>query len=98
MNPDADLIAIADIRKQFEAAENADDADATGELLADEAVLIVPDYPVQEGKAACVGFIREVSSWLMAHFNRHINYVSVEVTIVDDLAFDRGTFSFVVSR
>jgi uncharacterized protein (TIGR02246 family) len=97
-HPPTDISVIADIRQRFEASENAGDTDATAELLADDAVFIVPDYPVQEGKAAIVGFLREISGWLLARFDRHINYVSTEVTILGDLAFDRGTFAFDVSR
>jgi uncharacterized protein (TIGR02246 family) len=97
-NAVTDVSAIADIRQRFEASENSGDTDATAELLADDAVLIVPDYPVQEGKAACVAFLCEVSGWLLATFNRQIAYVSTEVAIVGDLAFDRGTFAFDVSR
>src|SRR5262245_54437779 len=96
--PQADLSAITDIRQRFEAYENSGDTDATAELLTDDAVGIVPDYPVQEGKAAIVGFLREISVWLLAHFNRHIDYASAEVAILGDLAFDRGTFAFDVVR
>ncbi len=97
-NPVTDVSAIADIRQRFEASENAGDMEVTAELLADDAVSIVPDYPVQEGKAAIVGFLREISGWLLTSFDRHITYVSAEVTILGDLAFDRGTFAFDVSR
>jgi len=93
-----DLSTIADIRRRFEACENSGDTDGTAELLADDAVFMVPDYPVQEGKAAIVGFLREISGWLLAQFDRHISYVSTEVAILGDLAFDRGTFAFDVLR
>ena len=93
-----DLSTIADIRGRFEACENSGDTDGTAELLADDAVFIVPDYPVLEGKAAIVGFLRDMSGWLLAHFDRHISYVSTEVAILGDLAFDRGTFAFDVLR
>jgi uncharacterized protein (TIGR02246 family) len=93
-----DINAITAIRQRFEASENSGDADATAELLTDDAVGIVPDYPVQEGKAAVVGFLREISGWLLAHFDRHIDYISAEVVILGDLAFDRGTFAFDVVR
>jgi uncharacterized protein (TIGR02246 family) len=93
------VAAIDEIRQQFETAENSGDTDATARLLADDAVLIVPDYPVQEGKAAIIAFLREVSSWLLSAFDRHIAYVSTETAIVaDDVAFDRGTFAFDVTR
>ena len=88
-----------EIRQQFEAAENSGDTDATAQLLADDAVLIVPDYPVQEGKAAILSFLREISSWLLSAFDRRIAYVSTETaTLGDGVAFDRGTFVFDVTR
>ena len=65
-HPLTDISVIADIRQRFEASENSGDTDATAELLSDDAVLIVPDYPVQEGKAACVAFLCEVMRYLVA--------------------------------
>ena len=94
----ADPIAIDDVRQKFEAFENAGDTDATADLLTDDAVFVVPDYPVQEGKPAIVGFLREISGWLLAHFDRRVGYVSTEVAILGDVAFDRGTFAFDVVR
>lgn len=32
--------------------------------------------------------------WLAAHFERHVEYVSAEVAVIGDAAFDRGTFAF----
>ena len=100
MKAAADFKAIADeMRRQFEAFENSGDADATAALLADDAVLIVPDYPVQEGKAAIINFLQEVSGWLLSNFDRHIAYASAEVTMTGDaVGFDRGTFAFDVTR
>jgi uncharacterized protein (TIGR02246 family) len=50
--------ALHAIRAELEAAENAGDADAIGGLLADDAVLMVPSEPVQEGREACAAFVR----------------------------------------
>jgi uncharacterized protein (TIGR02246 family) len=96
-NTDADERVVAALREALEAAENAGDADAAAALFADDAVLMVPDFPVQEGKAACAAFMRDIMAWLAAQFDRHITYVSAEVVVIGDLAFDRGTFSFTVS-
>ena len=92
-----DDVSLATIRQALEAAENAGDADAAGILLTDDAVLMVPDFPVQEGKAACIAFMRDIMGWLFAHFDRHIAYASAEVGVIGDMAFDRGTFTFTVS-
>ena len=55
-----DVSAVATIRQALEAAENAGDADALAALLTDDAVLMVPDFPAQEGKTACVQFVRGI--------------------------------------
>jgi len=91
-----DLAAIAGIRLALEAAENAGDADAAAMHVTDDAVLMVPDFPVQVGKPACLAFLRDVMGWLSAEFHRQIAYVSDEVTIIGDRAIDRGSFAFTV--
>jgi ketosteroid isomerase-like protein len=58
---------------------------------------MVPDLPIQEGKAACAGFVREVLAGLLERFNRQITYVSAEVRIIGDFAFDRGSFRLTAS-
>jgi ketosteroid isomerase-like protein len=54
----------------------------------------VPDFPVQEGKAACASFVQQTMSRLHIEFARHITYVSAEIGVIGDMAFDRGSFSF----
>ncbi len=88
------LDALHDIRRRMEAAENAGDAEAIASLFADDAVLMVPTFPVQEGAEACAGFIRDLLPGLLAHFDRRISYTSAEVRIDGDRAFDRGLFAF----
>jgi ketosteroid isomerase-like protein len=98
MSPEErDRLAIDLIRRNLEAAENATDPDAVAVHLADEVVLMVPDYPVQEGKTAAVSFLREIMAWIREYLHRRIEYVSAEVAVLGEVAFDRGTFSFVVS-
>jgi ketosteroid isomerase-like protein len=36
-------------------------------------------------------------SWLLTEFVRRVTYVSAEVLVIGDVAFDRGTFSFDVT-
>lgn len=97
MPDDTTQARIAGIRASLEAAENAMDADAVARLLSDDAVLMVPDHPVQEGKLACVGFLRDLLAWLAAGFDRQVAYTSDEVSISGDIAFDRGRFAFTVA-
>ena len=89
--------AIHAIREQLETAENEGRADLFVELMADDVVLMVPDQPVQEGKAACARFVQNVLAGLLSRFTRRISYTSAEVAVLNDAAFDRGTFSFTVS-
>ena len=96
-NVQDDMGAVAAIRQALEAAENAGDADSFAALLTDDAVLMVPDFPTQEGKPACARFVREIMGWLLTEFTRRIAYVSAEIVVIGDMAFDRGTFTFDVS-
>jgi len=92
-----DVHAVEDILRRIESAENAGCADDIAEMMADDAVMMVPSQPVQEGKAACAGFVREMLGGVLAQFNRRITYVSAEVRIIGEFAFDRGSFSFTCS-
>jgi uncharacterized protein (TIGR02246 family) len=89
-----DTQAIDDVRRLLQAAENAGDADAAAALMTDDVVVMVPDFEAQEGKAACVAFLRDVLGWLFEHFERRITYTSAEVSVIGGIAFDRGTFTF----
>ena len=97
MTDQADGARISAIRTALQAAENAMAADAVASLLSDDAVLMVPDHPVQEGKLACTVFLRELLAWLSARVDRQVTYTSEEVSVVGDMGFDRGTFVFTVS-
>ena len=92
--PDVRLLHA--IRARLEAGENAFDGDPIAETMADDMVLMVPNEPVQVGKAQCEAFIRRTLAEQQAWFDRHITYVSEEVAIRGSTAFDRGSFSFTV--
>ena len=92
-----DTKAIGAVREALQSAENAHDPDAAAALLTEDAVLMVPDFPVQEGKPACLAFLRDVMGWLAENFERSIGYDSAEIAVDGDNAFDRGTFSFTVT-
>ena len=89
--------ALHDIRERIEEAENAGITERFVEVMADDIVLMVPDQPVQQGKAACAEFVRNVLAGLLSRFSRRIVYASDEVDIVGGVAFDRGTFAFTVT-
>ena len=83
-------------RARLEAGENAFDAGPLVDTMADDMVLMVPNEPVQVGKEQCAAFVRHILADQQAWFDRRISYVSEEVAIRGNTAFDRGTFSFTV--
>ena len=85
---------LARILRRLEAAENAGDADYIVSIMADDVVIMVPNELVQEGKHACAEFIRGILCWMIESLDRHIEYVSAEIRVLGDHAFDRGTFAF----
>lgn len=76
--------------------ENAGDAEYCTGLLADDAVFMVPDFPIQNGRDACAAFLRDMMPSLVEFFDRRITYTGLEVRVVDNIAFDRGEFAFTV--
>jgi ketosteroid isomerase-like protein len=85
------------IRQRLEAAENAHEAQVFVDLMTDDIAVMVPDYPVQEGKAAAADFVCGMTGWMRENLERHITYRSAEVIEAGEFAFDRGTFSFTVT-
>lgn len=85
---------LEQLRRRLEAAENAGDAEFICTMFADDAVLMVPNEPVQEGREACAAFIRDLLPSLCEQFDRRISYTSAEIRLLDGFAFDRGHFSF----
>ena len=92
MSLQSPLEEIHAIRERMEAAENAGDWQGVLRDFHEDAIGIVPDFPVQEGKAECAEFLSELLPALHAAFVRPVKYSSEDVTIHGDLAFDRGTF------
>ncbi len=90
----SDLHILSDIRNRLTVAENAGDPEPICAAMSDDVVLMVPSAPVQEGKAACAAFLRELLPSLLQEFDRHVAYTSAEVRVLGDVAFDRGTFEF----
>jgi ketosteroid isomerase-like protein len=92
----ADLQAVNALRLALEEAENCGDPEPIVARLAPDAVLMVPTFPVSDGRDACAAFLRETLPALLEHFDRRITYVSSEVCVMGDVAVDRGTFSFTI--
>jgi len=91
-----DVRILAEIRERLTVAENAGDPEPICAAMAEDVVLMAPSVAVQEGKAACAAFLRELLPSLVREFERHISYTSAEVRFLGDVAFDRGTFAFSV--
>jgi ketosteroid isomerase-like protein len=85
---------IHDLRRRIEAAENACDAGVFADIVAEDVVVIVPDFPVAVGKDASTEFVCGVTDWMRENLDRHITYTSDEVRFEGNLAIDRGTFAF----
>src|SRR5882672_4896526 len=92
-----DVREIEDILRRIEVAENTGNSSEIADLLAEDAVIMVPNQPVQEGRAACATFVADVMAGLLEQFDRRIVYQSAEVRIIGDCGFDRGSFAFTVA-
>ncbi|MGD2124184.1 MAG: SgcJ/EcaC family oxidoreductase [Gemmatimonadota bacterium] len=89
---DTDLTAIRELGTSYATANVAMDADAVAALYTEDAIEMPPNEPATEGRAA----IRErYASYLAADAETtEFTVVSVEIDGMDDLAFDRGTWSW----
>jgi len=93
----ADVREIEHILRRIEEAENAGNSSEIADMLAEDAVIMVPNQPVQEGRTACARFVEDVMAGLLESFDRRIVYVSAEVRVIGDSGFDRGSFTFTVA-
>lgn len=89
-----DTQALASILRRLEAAENTGDAEFIISMMADDTVMMMPNEPVSEGKEACAEFLRGMLAWMIESLDRHSEYVSAEICVLGDHAFDRGTVAF----
>jgi uncharacterized protein (TIGR02246 family) len=93
----ADVREIENILRRIEIAENTGNSSEIADMLAEDAVIMVPNHPVQEGRAACTRFFADVIAGLLEQFDRRIVYLSAEVRVIGDCGFDRGSFTFTVA-
>src|SRR5678816_2279941 len=93
----SDSDRIKQLLRDIEAAENSGRPQLLADLFAEDAVLMAPNFPVQEGKENCAASVVRVLSDLFEHFNRRIIYTSAEVRILGGHAFDRGRYTFNVA-
>ena len=93
----SDTDRIKHLLRSIEAAENSGQPERLVELLAEDVVLMAPNYPVQEGKENCSAFVIRVLTDLFEHFDRRIAYTSAEVRLIGSQAYDRGRYTFNVA-
>lgn len=92
----SDSDRIRQLLRDIEAAENSGRPERFGEIFAEDAVLMAPDYPVQEGRENCAAFVTQVLNEVLEHFDRRIVYTSAELRMIGSHAFDRGRYTFSV--
>lgn len=87
-HPNATKDEIKRIRRHIERAEQAGDADAFAEHLADDVVMLPASGPRRDGIDEVVAFHRE-------HFNTYdidVAFSVDEITVLGDLGVERGTY------
>jgi ketosteroid isomerase-like protein len=93
LRPDHDISALDTLRSRFIAADNAGDAEALDQLLADDIVILHPCCGVYEGKEAAIAFMRQVLVEVHDEFEKHASYSRIELIVSGDMAVERGRFS-----
>ncbi len=87
---DADIAAIEEVDESWAAAANGDDWGGLAALYTEDAILMPPNGPVVQGRAAIEAFFvafPPTSGWTLN---------PVEIDGRGDLAFVRGTFSTMI--
>jgi ketosteroid isomerase-like protein len=80
------------MRESIVAAECSGDLAFFITTLDDDAVVMPPDAPAREGKAACLSFVSDVLQAMLAQFDRELVCESAEIVVDGGFAFDRGSF------
>ena len=86
---DGDRQAIAENRERTMHAENVGNAEFFHSACVEDVVVMPPGMPACVGRDAAVEFMRA----FLGQFDLTINYVSEEIRVAGDLAYDRGTYS-----
>jgi len=86
----ADKDAINKLRDDFVAAFNSNDAEKSGSVYAETAVVMNNGEPTVEGRAAIIEHNKMMFDQVMAK----LTVKSRAMNVSGDLAFDEGTFTF----
>jgi len=87
--PSADLAAISHFNEQYLKAINAGDAAALGALTDSGHIMIAPNRPLIEGKAANDA----ANGAAFTRFRIEEAWMPVETVVAGDLAYQRGSFT-----
>ena len=90
---EADLEMISDLREVYATAVNAGDVDRLTDSFTEDAVVMPPNEPVVTGYEA-------IELWFQANFEEftaELTVSSEEVEVVDEWAFDRGTYTLTLT-
>ena len=87
-----DIEALHAMREAIVSAECRGDLSFFVATLDDDAVVMPPDAPAREGKAACLSFVRDVLQGMLAQFDRELVCEGAEIVVDGGFAFDRGSF------
>jgi ketosteroid isomerase-like protein len=89
----ADLAAISRFNEQYLRAINAGDAAALSRLTDEEHIMIAPNRPIIDGKAANDA----ANAGAFARFTIEEAWTPLETVVAGDLAYQRGTFTVVAT-
>jgi ketosteroid isomerase-like protein len=90
---ETDVEQLHRMREAIITAECSGDLSFFAAAFDEDAVVMPPDAPARQGKAACLAFMRDVLEGLLAQFDRELACDSAEIVVEGTLAFDRGSFA-----
>lgn len=88
-----DRSAILELEERYAAATNASDVDEFDDILADDAMLMMPDRPAVSGRDSIVAHQREFFRSIKAS----IKSVVAEIELLDSIVYVRGAFNYAMA-
>jgi uncharacterized protein (TIGR02246 family) len=88
-----DRSAILELEERYAAATNASDVEEFDDILADDAMLMMPDRPAVSGRDSIVAHQREFFRSIKAS----IKSVVAEIELLDSIVYVRGAFNYAMA-
>jgi uncharacterized protein (TIGR02246 family) len=88
-----DRSAILELEERYAAATNSSDVDEFDDILADDAMLMMPDRPAVSGRDTIVAHQREFFRSIKAS----IKSVVAEIELLDSIVYVRGAFNYAMA-